>query len=103
MKYILRDREAGNAIEEFYTREEAEQALKNYEAEDKREGIYEPDFYEITEGLGTRYHVFCNDYYYADYETLEEAIECVEFRSGICPKSGDRWTVSYNHITVYQK
>ena len=103
MKYILRDREAGNAIEEFFTREEAEQALKEYEEEDKREGIYEPNFYEITEGLGTRYHVFYNDEYYADYETLKEAIKCVEFRSGICPKQGDRWTVSYNHTTVYQK
>ena len=103
MKYILRDREAGNAIEEFFTREEAEQALREYEAEDKAEGIYEPDFYEIIEGLGTRYHVFYKDEFVGDFETLEEAIADVERCSAIYPEHGDRWTVSYNHMTVYQK
>lgn len=47
MKYILRDKEAGNTIAEFATQEEAELALQEYEEEDKRDGTYEPDFYEI--------------------------------------------------------
>lgn len=47
MKYILRDREAGNTIAEFAAQEEAELALQEYEEEDKRDGTYEPDFYEI--------------------------------------------------------
>lgn len=47
MKYILRDREAGNTIAEFAVQEEAELALQEYEEEDKRDGTYEPDFYEI--------------------------------------------------------
>lgn len=47
MKYILRDREAGNTIAEFATQEKAELALQEYEEEDKQDGTYEPDFYEI--------------------------------------------------------
>ena len=47
--YAVRDREAGNVIETFDTREEAEKALKEYEASDETEGIYTPGFYEIAE------------------------------------------------------
>ena len=49
MKYITRDREAGNVIDEFATLAEAEAAIEKYEADDKEEGIYEPDFYEVAE------------------------------------------------------
>lgn len=48
-KYVTRDREAGNIIEYFSTKEEAEQAIEEYEKADKAEGIYEPDFYEVAE------------------------------------------------------
>ena len=48
-KYVTRDREAGNIIEYFNTKEEAEQAIEEYEKADKAEGIYEPDFYEVAE------------------------------------------------------
>ena len=47
MFYVVRDREAGNVIEQFKTIEEAEAALRSYEESDKREGIYEEDFYEV--------------------------------------------------------
>lgn len=47
MKYIIRDREAGNIIDEFDTMEEAVETLEQYEAEDKKDGTYEEDFYEI--------------------------------------------------------
>lgn len=47
MKYWTRDREAGNKIEFFRTKEEAEAAIIAYEEEDRREGSYEPDFYEV--------------------------------------------------------
>lgn len=46
-RYIIRDRQAGNRIEGFVTLEEAMKRLAEFEAEDKEEGIYEPDFYEI--------------------------------------------------------
>ena len=49
MKYITRDREAGNIIDEFATMAEAEAAIERYEAEDQAQGIYEPDFYEAAE------------------------------------------------------
>ena len=45
--YYIRDREAGNVIDSFSTLDEAETALAEYEATDKAEGTYTPDFYEI--------------------------------------------------------
>ena len=47
MKYIIRDREAGNAIEWAETIEEAKKIIKEYEKQDKLDNIYEIDFYEI--------------------------------------------------------
>lgn len=47
MKYWTRDREAGNKIEFFRSKEEAEAAIIAYEEEDRREGSYEPNFYEV--------------------------------------------------------
>lgn len=47
MKYITRDREAGNVIDEFTTFEAAQKAIEQYELDDQRQGIYEADFYEI--------------------------------------------------------
>jgi hypothetical protein len=49
MKYITRDREAGNSIDEFATMAEAEAAIERYEAEDMEMGTYEPNFYEVAE------------------------------------------------------
>ena len=49
MKYIIRDREAGNVIDEFEKLEEAEAALELYEEEDRINDCYTPDFYEIVE------------------------------------------------------
>lgn len=43
------DREAGNKIEAFNTIEEALKAIAAYEAEDKRDGTYTPDFYDIVD------------------------------------------------------
>ena len=49
MTWIVRDRETGTRIDIFDTLEEAERALKEYESDDKKEGVYTPDFYEIVE------------------------------------------------------
>lgn len=49
MKYYTADREAGNRIEAFATREDAERAITAYEAEDMADGTYTPDFYAIEE------------------------------------------------------
>ena len=46
-KYIIRDREAGNVIEEASSYYEATEIIDRYESEDKEEGIYTIDFYEI--------------------------------------------------------
>lgn len=47
--YVLRDAEAGNEIERFTTLEEAEEVLAIYEADDKKDCIYQEGFYEIDE------------------------------------------------------
>lgn len=48
--YIVRDREAGNFIEAFGSREEAQRYVDQAEADDKADGIYVKGFYEIIEG-----------------------------------------------------
>lgn len=48
-KFVIRDREAGNIIDSCDTYEEVLQTLDKYENEDKEEGTYTPDFYEIIE------------------------------------------------------
>jgi DNA-directed RNA polymerase subunit RPC12/RpoP len=47
--YLIQDREAGNVIERNLTIHQAEKLLKPYEATDKKDGNYTPDFYEIKE------------------------------------------------------
>lgn len=45
--YVVRDREAGNAIDYFPSVEAAEAGLLEYEEADMAEDTYEPDFYEV--------------------------------------------------------
>ena len=45
--YVVRDREAGNVITQFETMEEAQKELEKYEEQDKKDGTYLEDFYEI--------------------------------------------------------
>lgn len=49
MKYIIRDREAGNEISEHDTLLEAVEMLKLFEEIDKNEGTFTENFYEIVE------------------------------------------------------
>lgn len=51
-KWIIRDREAGNVIEEEYSLEAARDTLRSYEETDRIEGTYTPDFYEIVDPDG---------------------------------------------------
>lgn len=46
-KYIIQDKETGTFIDEFATKQDAENQLAKYEQEDREEGIFTPDFYEI--------------------------------------------------------
>ena len=47
MKFFTANRETGTFIDEFDTYEEAKKAIEEYEEQDKTDGIYEADFYEI--------------------------------------------------------
>jgi hypothetical protein len=47
--FYIQDREAGNKIDAFSTLSEAQKALAMYEEDDKAEGTYTPNFYEIVE------------------------------------------------------
>lgn len=44
---VIRDRQAGNIIEQVKSYDEGEEVLSRFEAEDKAEGTYEEDFYEV--------------------------------------------------------
>jgi hypothetical protein len=46
-KFITQERETGTVIDEFKTYSKAYEAMKRYEEEDRKEGNYSPDFYEI--------------------------------------------------------
>lgn len=46
---VIRDRESGNISDVFNTFEEAEKVLASYEKQDKAEGTYTEDFYEVAE------------------------------------------------------
>lgn len=79
MKYVIRDREAGNFIDSFDTLEQAQKALEEYEAQDKADEIYEENFYEIVE----QYEVVADrngdidiDY----YDDMEDAIRAAQDR-----------------------
>jgi hypothetical protein len=47
--YRIQDREAGNVIETGLKLSEAEKILQEFEDNDKNEGNYTPNFYEIKE------------------------------------------------------
>lgn len=47
--FIIRDKEAGNIIEEVDTYQEALEIVEKYKNEDKNNGDYTQDFYEIVE------------------------------------------------------
>lgn len=47
--YIVQDRATGEMIEVFNTYDEAEKCVRDFEADDKFNGIYEEGFYEIKE------------------------------------------------------
>ena len=49
--FWTRDREAGNFIDEFATVMEARNAIRKYEQQDRRDGYYEPNFYEIYDAI----------------------------------------------------
>lgn len=48
-KYYTADRETGTFIDEFDTYAEAEKAIEQYEKDDKKNGVFEPDFYDIVD------------------------------------------------------
>lgn len=48
-KYIIRDREAGNVIDTFNSLTEAQDLVTQWEEEDRADGIFVQDFYEVVE------------------------------------------------------
>ena len=49
MKYYVANHETGDLIEEVASVEEGNKLIAEYEESDKKEGIYEPDFYCVVE------------------------------------------------------
>ena len=46
-RYKVQDREAGNVIDYFFTKEDADEAVAMFEENDKEDGTYTPDFYDV--------------------------------------------------------
>ena len=46
-RYAIQDRDTGNILDDYDTLGEAEATLEEFEAEDKRNGVFELNFYEI--------------------------------------------------------
>lgn len=46
---VIRDKQAGNIIEQVNSYDEGAEVLSRFEESDKAEGIYEEDFYEIAD------------------------------------------------------
>ena len=46
---VVRDREAGNIIEEVKSFEEGNEKINEYEEDDILNGVYESNFYEVVE------------------------------------------------------
>ena len=47
---VIRARDTGDKIESFNTLDEAKETLARYQEQDKTDGLYEEDFYEIYDG-----------------------------------------------------
>lgn len=47
--YVVRDCEAGNVISKHNTWTETMNALEEYEQEDRKDGCFSEDFYEVIE------------------------------------------------------
>ena len=59
-KLFTADRETGTIIDEVKSVNEGLKLIREYEAEDKAEGNYEPGFYEIVD---EDHHTICSDYW----------------------------------------
>jgi hypothetical protein len=46
-RFQTRSSESGDVIDEFNSLEVAQQAVESYEEEDRKEGNYTPNFYEV--------------------------------------------------------
>lgn len=82
--YCLRFRIGGEVIDTFATIEEAQEALVIKETEDKENGMYTPDYYEVAE-YRTYDIIFnddCNSNNIGGEWTLEEAKNYIQCNNG---------------------
>ena len=50
-RFVIRDRQAGNEITRARTIDRAKEIIEEFEEQDKKENIFEKDFYEIYDSL----------------------------------------------------
>lgn len=95
LNYVIRDREAGNEIERFATREEAEQQLAKYEEQDRADGIFVEDFYEIVERCNDNEkmkRISWDEYYKTKQEVYldNENVADMAVKFDLCNENGER-------------
>lgn len=95
-----RDRKAGNIIEYFKTREEAEKAIEEYEKEDMENDIYKSNSYEVAEVVPAFvYHIQMVRHTQIDeiFGTVDDAKQYYEHKiSYSCKTNGDAIVVVTN-------
>lgn len=95
LNYVIRDREAGNEIERFATREEAEQQLAQYEEQDRADGIFVEDFYEIVERCNDNEkmkRISWDEYYKTKQDVYldNENVADMSVKFDLCNENGER-------------
>jgi len=80
--YKIQDREAGNVIETGLSEKKAKQRIMQYEKNDKKDGVYIAEFYEIKEEEEEQDLIFTNE---------TDRLEC--FESDLYKKHN--WTGKY--------
>jgi len=78
MTYKIQNKETGDIIDTLVTLHEAKKALENYENQDKKDGNYEPDFYEIVENQYSIYHLKEGDYSWSLKKVIGSKDEAIE-------------------------
>ena len=75
--FIIRDRETGTRIEAVETYGEALETIEEYEEEDRKDGNYIEDYYEIVSDKDTKYIVMDyrdGDLFTEEFDNVAEAV-----------------------------
>ena len=95
MRYFTAARETGDFIDEFDTYEDCKNAILEYEAYDKDDDSYEPDFYDIVDEDHRSY--MTNE----DYEDVDSGVTYTMDELFIAYKQSEQDLIQYDSFDDY--